>query len=154
MNALRRIALVWVATSLLAVAAAAADAPTARDAWARATPPGSESAAVYLTIRGGAGADRLESASTPRAAMTHLHSVDDSGGMTRMRAVDALEIPAGRDVTLAPQSLHLMLMGVVRPLVAGERFPVTLHFAHGGDRVVDVTVVPATAAGPPPSAKP
>lgn len=154
MNAPLRYSLAWLAAALLAVTAAAADAPTARNAWARATPPGSETAAVYLTIRGGAGADRLESASTPRATMTHLHSVDDSGGMTRMRAVDGLDVPAGHDVTLAPQGLHLMLMGVDRPLVAGERFPVTLHFTHGGDLVVDVQVVPATASGPPRSAKP
>jgi copper(I)-binding protein len=46
-----------------------------------------------------------------------------------------------------------MLMGIDRPLVAGEHFPVTLHFARGGDLVVDVQVVPATAAGPP-SGKP
>jgi len=153
-NAPLRYSFVWLATALLAVTAAAADAPTVRDAWARATPPGSEAAAVYLTIRGGVGADRLESASTPRAAMTHLHAVDDAGGMMRMRAVDGLDIPAGHDVALAPQGLHLMLMGVDRPLVAGERFPVTLHFTHGGDRVVDVQVVPATASGPPRSGEP
>lgn len=154
MNAPLRYSFAWLAAALLAATAAAADAPTARYAWARATPPGSETAAVYLTIRGGTGADRLESASTPRATMTHLHSVDDSGGMTRMRAVDGLDIPAGHDVTLAPQGLHLMLMGIDRPLVAGERFPVTLHFMHGGDRIVDVQVVPATASGPPRSGKP
>jgi copper(I)-binding protein len=154
MTTLRLRALVAVAIGLLAGSSAFADAPTAHDAWARATPPGSDTAAVYLTIRGGHDADHLESARTPRAAMAHLHTVEDSGGMMRMRAVDSLEIPAGKDVALAPQGLHLMLMGVDHPLVAGEHFPVTLQFARGGDRVVDVQVVSATAGGPPPSRKP
>jgi len=153
MTTLRLRVLAAVAIGLLAGTVGAADAPTAQDAWARATPPGSETAAVYLTIRGGRATDRLESARTPRAAMAHLHTVEESGGMMRMRAVDTLSIPAGKDVTLAPQGLHLMLMGIDRPLLAGEHFQVTLHFARGGDLVVDVQVVPATAAGPP-SGKP
>jgi periplasmic copper chaperone A len=149
MKTLRLRALAAVAIGLLTGTVAFADAPTAHDAWARATPPGSDTAAVYLVIRGGHDADHLEWARTPRAAMAHLHTVEESGGMMRMRAVDRLEIPAGKDVALAPQGLHLMLMGVDHPLVSGEHFPVTLHFTRGGDRVIDVQVVPATAAGPP-----
>jgi copper(I)-binding protein len=108
---------------------------------------------VYVTLVGGATADRLESAHTPRAAMTHLHSVDDAGGMARMRAVEGVDVPAGKTVALAPQGLHIMLMGLDKPLVAGERFPLTLHFAHGGDRVVEVRVQSPTAP-PPVSSKP
>jgi copper(I)-binding protein len=149
MKTLRLRALAAVAAGLLTGTVAFADAPTVHDAWARATPPGSDTAAVYLMIRGGHDADQLVGARTPRAAMAHLHTVEMAGGMMRMRAVEKLEIPARKDVALAPQGLHLMLMGVDHPLVAGEHFPVTLHFTRGGDRVIDVQVVPATAAGPP-----
>jgi hypothetical protein len=135
-----------VAAGLLAAGVAAADAPTAVSAWARATPPGADVAAVYVTIRGSATADRLTSASTPRAAMTHLHAVDESGGVAKMRPVDGIEIPAGKTVTLAPKGHHLMLMGIDKPFVSGEHFPLTLHFDRGGDRVIDVEVRPATAA--------
>ena len=137
---------------VLAVGIARADAPAVRNAWARATPPGSDVAAVYLTLVGGATADELQSASTPRAPMTHLHSMDATGGMSRMRAVEGLAVPAGKTVNLAPQGLHLMLMGLAKPLVAGERFPLTLRFAHGGDRTVDVRVQSPTA--PPPVSTP
>lgn len=144
---------VWTALAacVLLVNAARADAPAVRDAWARATPPGSDVAAVYLTLVGGKTADRLQGASTPRAAMTHLHSMDDTGGMARMRAVDDLAVPAGKTVTLAPQGLHLMLMGLAAPLIAGERFPLTLHFAKGGDRTLDVQVQSPTAPPPAPT---
>jgi copper(I)-binding protein len=136
---------------LLTVSSAWADAPAVRDAWARATPPGSDVAAVYLTLVGGKVDDDLLSASTPRAPMAHLHSMDDTGGMARMRAVDSLAVPAGKTVTLAPQGLHLMLMGVTKPLVAGERFALTLHFAKGGDRTVEVRVQSPTAPPPVPT---
>ena len=46
-------------------------------------------------------------------------------------------------VTLAPQGTHVMLMGLDEPLVAGERFPLTLQFATAG--TVTVTVRRARA---------
>ena len=136
----------------LSAGSALAEAPAATDAWARATPPGSDVAAVYVTLRGGKAADRLLGASTTRASMTHLHSMAETDGVARMRAVDGVDVPAGKSVALAPNGLHLMLMGLDRPLVAGERFPLTLHFARAGDRTVEVRVQSPT--DPPPSGKP
>ncbi len=119
-----------------------------QDAWARATPPGAGVAAAYLTIVGGAEADRLLAASTSAAAMTQIHSVTESDGMARMRETDGVEIPPHRRVVLAPQGLHLMLMNLRRPLVAGEHFVVTLTFAQAGAREVDVVVVAPDQAPP------
>jgi len=148
-QAIRWLLLALLASLGTAAPALATDAPVVTDAWARATPPGSDVAAVYLTLHGGAAADRLAGASTPRATMTHLHSMEYAGGMATMRTVDGVEVPAGKTVTLAPHGLHLMLMGVAKPLVTGERFPVTLHFVKGGDRLIEVQVRPATAPDPP-----
>jgi copper(I)-binding protein len=155
MNYLRMLGLATVAAALLASGPVAADAPTALSAWARATPPGADVAAVYVTLRSSGTADRLAGASTPRASMTHLHTVEESGGVAKMRPVDGIEIPAGKTVVLAPKGHHLMLMGIGKPLVAGEHFPLTLHFERGGDRIVDVEVRSATAAADPaPPAQP
>ena len=55
-----------------------------RDAWARATPPGTGVAAVYLTIEGGARADTLRAASTAIAMMTQIHTVTEADGMARV----------------------------------------------------------------------
>lgn len=122
-----------------------ADAPVVSDAWARATPPGTTVGAAYMTIQGGKEADRLVDASSDRAAMVHLHSVEEKDGVSKMRAIDAVEIPAGQRVTLAPKSTHVMLMGLDGPLVAGQTFVVTLRFAKAGEQPVTVTVKPATA---------
>ena len=134
--------------SLSAIAAHAGDAPVVSQAWARATPPGVEVGAAYLVITGGSRDDRLVGASTGRASMTHLHDVAEEGGVARMRAVEAVAIPARQKVTLAPKGLHVMLMGLEAPLVADEEFTLTLQFAESPPQAVKVRVRPATAEQP------
>ena len=125
---------------LAAPAAPAGDGATARDAWARATPPGMSVGAVYLTLQGGTQADRLVAASTPRAQMTEIHVASTAAGMARMRPTDGVDVPAHATVQLAPQGTHVMLMGLDQPLVAGERFPLTLRYATGAVETVQVAV--------------
>jgi hypothetical protein len=155
MTRLLRLALL-AAVALLSPFAAQAAEPRGgdievRDAWARATPPGSQVAAVYMTIVGGPRADRLLAASTERAAMTEIHSVTEENGVARMRPVaGGVAVPAGKTITLAPQGLHLMLMMLDRPLVAGEKFAVTLTFEAAGSRDVPVDVRAPGAAPPAP----
>jgi len=53
-------------------------------------------------------------------------------GVMRMRPIEGgLEIPSGGAVELKPSGMHLMLIGLKRPLVAGENVTVTLIFADG-----------------------
>lgn len=126
----------------------APQAVTASAAWARATPPGMAVAAVYLTLVGGPQADRLIGAATPRAAMTQIHVVSEAEGMARMRPAAGIDVPARKSVALAPQDTHIMLMDLPRPLVAGERFPLTLQFQQAGR--IDVSVeVRAPDTAPP-----
>jgi len=139
----RRSALL-VLLSLVAVARAG-DAPSVSGAWARATAPGVDVGAAYMVIEGGANADRLVDASSPRAAMVHLHTVEEQDGIAKMRPVEAIEVPAGQRVELAPKGTHLMLMGLDGPLAAGQSFPITLRFATTGEQTVTVLVKPATA---------
>jgi periplasmic copper chaperone A len=116
-------------------------AVTARDAWARATAPGMTMGAAYVTLQGGAKADRLVAAATPRAGTTQIHVITEAAGMSRMRETAGVEVPAGTVVALKPQGTHLMLIELAQPLVAGERFPLTLRFARAGTLAVTVRVV-------------
>lgn len=137
--------LAFVACLAFAGTTWAADAPVVTGAWARATPPGTTVGAAYMTIQGGKESDRLVGASSDRASMAHLHTVEEQGGVSKMRAIEAVEIPAGQRVALAPKSTHVMLMGLDGPLVAGQTFVVTLRFAKAGEQPVTVTVKPAAA---------
>jgi hypothetical protein len=134
-----------LALGSFAFAAQAGGAPAVSDAWARATPPGVDVGAAYMVIQGGDRPDRLVAASSDRAAMVHLHTVEEQADVAKMRAIDAIEVPARGRVVLAPKSTHLMLMGLTAPLVAGQSFPITLRFATAGPLTVTVTVREATA---------
>ena len=111
--------------------------------------PGPTTGAVYFRgIRNtGAVADRLVSASTPVAASVEIHRMEMvqvvQGDVMQMRAVPALEIPAGATVAMkhgSPDGYHLMLGGLKAPLKDGDRFPVTLTFEKAGRHEVKVWV--------------
>jgi copper(I)-binding protein len=133
------------ALALAAVAVQASDAPVVTGAWSRATPPGVSVGAAYLVITGGDKDDRLTGASSERAEMIELHEVVEEGGVAKMRSTEAVHIPAGKRVELAPKGRHLMLMGLDAPLVTGQTYTLVLEFAESGEQRVTVTVREATA---------
>lgn len=119
--------------------------------WARATPPGATIGAGYLELRNpGSTADRLVRATTPRAATVQIHETQMADGMMQMREVDGLNLPPGATVRLEPGGTHLMLVDLPRPLVAGERVPLILHFARAGQVTVELVVAPPGSPGPVP----
>ncbi|HEY3565195.1 MAG TPA: copper chaperone PCu(A)C [Casimicrobiaceae bacterium] len=116
--------------------------------YARPTPPGARTGGVYLTIRNtGKEADQLVSAKSPAAQGVEIHSMQMEGNLMKMRAIRALDIPAGGEVTLGSGGYHVMLVGLSHPLAAGNQVPVTLTFAKAGSIDVLADVEPAPSAG-------
>ena len=116
--------------------------------WARATPAGARTGAIYLTVVNGTGADdKLVGASTPAAREAQLHTMIDEGGIMKMRPLASIEIKAGATVTLKPGGTHVMLLGLQKPLKPGTSFPLTLEFEKSGKREVTVSVAKAGAMG-------
>jgi copper(I)-binding protein len=113
--------------------------------YARATPPGARTGgAFFVLVNSAAGADRLVAASSPAARAVELHQMAMEGGVMKMRAIPAIEIPAGGRVELKPGGYHVMLVDLKQPLKAGDRIPMTLTFERAG--TLDV-VVPVEAMG-------
>ena len=135
-----------VAASTIAALAQTGDIQI-KDAWARATPGGAQTAAAYVTVESMAG-DRLTGVSTPAAKKAEIHSMTMEGGVMKMRPVDGLDLPAGKPVTLKPGGYHIMLTGLAKPLKEGDSFPLTLDFAKGGAQQVTVAVEKVGAMGP------
>src|SRR5205823_7270698 len=111
------------------------------NAWTRATPPGAETAAGYLTIRNRSSSpDHLLRAASPLAARveTHMHLHD--GDVMRMRQVKGYDIPARGSLELKPGVAHLMFVDIKRPFKEGEKIPVTLRFERAGEMKVEFRV--------------
>ena len=57
-----------------------------------------------------------------------------------MRPVDSIAVPAGKTVVLKPGGYHIMLLDLVKPLVIGDSFELTVTFATAGEQKVQVDV--------------
>ncbi len=112
-----------------ATMASLAQAPTVTvtQAWARATVAEQQSTGAFMTLRASS-ASRLVAVQSRAAASVEMHEMAMEGDVMRMRAMPAVALAAGADVTFKPGSYHLMLMGLKKPLKAGEMLPLTLVF--------------------------
>jgi periplasmic copper chaperone A len=131
--------------ALSTLAAPAAGAPrgivSVEEAWSRPATPGLPGVGYLTLVNRGAAEDRLVSASSPRAGAISLHRSSMAKGVMTMSAVpDGLALPPGQPVRLAPNGYHLMLKGLKGGLKLGERFPLTLRFAHARPTTVTVQV--------------
>jgi periplasmic copper chaperone A len=118
--------------------------------WARATAPTARTGGAYMALsNSGSASDRLLAVSTPVAGRAELHTHLSTDGIMRMRPVDAVEIPAGGSVELAPGGYHVMLMDLKQPLVQGTSFPMSLSFERAGTIQVNVQVGSAGASTSP-----
>lgn len=116
--------------------------------WSRAAAQGG-SGAGFLTIRNaGTARDRLLSATTAAAGRIELHTHIRDGEVMRMRQVPTIDLPPGQAVALQPGGLHLMLLGLTRPLRQGEVVSVTLTFERAGTVQTSLAVHAAGARAP------
>jgi len=138
-----------VAGSAAMFAASAGTPPglSVTGAWARATPPGTTVAAVYLVIDNTAGeTDRLLAISTDRAGSAEVHTIVHDGDLAMMRRVEPLHVGAGERIVLEPGGTHVMLMGLKSPLAEGQSLTLVMNFERAGVRRVEARVMAATSA--------
>ncbi|MGV8951967.1 MAG: copper chaperone PCu(A)C [Cypionkella sp.] len=118
--------------------------------FARATLPNAPVGGAFVTITNtGTSDDLLVSVSSPAADVGQLHEMKMDGDVMKMRALpDGLVIPAGQTVTLEPQGLHIMLMGLKQALVEGETVKLTLTFEKAGSVDLDLPILGTAADAP------
>jgi periplasmic copper chaperone A len=107
--------------------------------WARESV--TRTGAAYLTVRNdGDQDDRLIGVASDVADKAQLHSSVMQDGVMRMRAVEAVEVPAHGSAVLEPGGLHVMLVGLKAPLEEGGSFALTLTFEDAGEVEVMTTI--------------
>jgi copper(I)-binding protein len=120
-----------------------------RHPWTRATAAGERLGVAYLEIRNsGRAPDRLISASTPAGERVELHGSRSRGDTVKMREVKAIEVPARRRLILRPGGSQLVIVGLKKPLVKGDRVPLTLYFERAGEMRVELEVQPGESGRP------
>ena len=98
----------------------------------RAMPPGSKNTAAYLTIKNVGQKDvELVRVDTPVADFAEFHLSKMEDGVMKMEHMGEPRIPAGKKLKLQPGGRHIMLMGLKKDLVTGEKVPLELHFSNG-----------------------
>ena len=106
---------VLAALALVASAGVSAQClPEFKNGWIRIPPPGGMGMAAGFGQfhHGCAQPLKITAANSSVFADVSLHETTQVNGVSRMRAVPELALPAGKSVPLAPGGLHLMLMDV------------------------------------------
>ncbi|PIE44177.1 MAG: hypothetical protein CSA50_01445 [Gammaproteobacteria bacterium] len=107
---------------------------TIKDGWVRLVPSVSRTTVAYMVIRNNSGhPDRLLSAASDIAERVVLHTTTMSDdGMMHMGHSASITIPAKGQVELGPAGTHLMLMGLTKPLVKGNKVVFDFVFERQG----------------------
>jgi copper(I)-binding protein len=135
-----RTALLAGACALLPAIASAQVA--VEDPYARAASPAARSGAAFMLIANeGATDDRLVSAASDVAERVELHTHVMDGDVMRMIHVEeGFAVPAGETIALERGGMHVMFLGLTRPLAQGDTVEVTLSFERAGDVTVAIPV--------------
>ncbi|NYE60496.1 hypothetical protein FHW58_001648 [Duganella sp. 1224] len=135
--------------SLLLMAALPALAQvTVGEPWVRATVAAQKATGAFMTLTA-TQPSKLVAVSSPLAGAVEVHEMKMVDDMMKMRQMQALDLPAGQPVKLAPGGYHLMLLQLKQPLKDGDKVPLTLEFEDANKVrskvVVDAPVKPLTA---------
>lgn len=119
-----------------------ADRVTVDDAWIRLPAAPGRPAAAYFTVHGGPSAATLIDVTADIAVRAEMHdSMTGPGGMTSMKPLTSVAVPARADVLFAPGGRHVMLFGINPKAKAGKIYNLTLIFANGARLYAPVTLV-------------
>lgn len=118
-----------------------------QDAWVRATVPQQKATGAFMRLT--AAQDmRLVGASSPVAGVTEVHEMKLVDNVMKMRAIPALDLPAGQAVELKPGGYHIMLLDLKQPVAQGGTVPLTLVFeGKDGQRQSQELQAPVRALG-------
>ncbi|RPI91973.1 MAG: copper chaperone PCu(A)C, partial [Chloroflexi bacterium] len=85
--------------------------------------------------------DKLVKAESDVAKMVQIHlSEIDANGVSTMREVEGIDIPAGGSAELKPGGYHVMLIGLKQDIQEGDMITITLIFQNAGKVTIEAPV--------------
>ncbi len=111
------------------------------DPYVRAVAPGQTVSAAFLQLENKSAETRtIVNAVSPISKVVELHSHIHENGMMKMRRIDSIEIPAHGKTVLKPGGLHIMLIGLHKPLKLDQKVSITLEFKNGSSQTIEAPV--------------
>jgi copper(I)-binding protein len=98
-------------------------------------------------VNDGRESDWITAASCDAAAKVEFHTMTDEGGAMQMRPMDDVVIPPGAALAFQPGGDHVMLIGLTKPLRAGDKVTLKLTFDRHGEITIPIVVTPRTTGG-------
>jgi copper(I)-binding protein len=139
---------ILIATLAWAAAGNALAQVNVSSAWARSTVAGQSGTGAFMTITSKDGG-KLIGAASPVAGVVELHEMAMDNNVMKMRAIPALDLPAGREVQLKPGGYHVMLLDLKRPLKVGEKVQIELRLeTRDGKRITQPVEVEVRSTAP------
>ena len=112
-----------------------------KEAWTHAAPANADMAEVYLTIENHMGApDTLTNVTTYAAESAVIMTTTNADGVNASGEAQFITIAADKDLAMSRNKTYILLKKLRQPLVAGEKFPITLTFEKAGPVLEDVYI--------------
>jgi copper(I)-binding protein len=128
----------WVRAASMSTGAAPAlalDQPVALRTMGGAVTAG------YMTINNSGGSsDYLIAAQSDAVGAIELHLSQMKDGVMQMVPQEKIEVPANGQVKLEPAGYHLMMIGLKRDLVVGDKVKLSLTFEKAGQIDIEAEV--------------
>ena len=117
---------------------------TIENPYAFATMPGATTGAAFMIIKNtGEIDDRLIAAKSNVAEITEIHEnmIDPDDGTMMMLKIKALDLKAGKIVSLEPKGYHIMFIKMKKPLIMDQEVDIVLTFENAGNIKTSAQVV-------------
>jgi periplasmic copper chaperone A len=138
-----------VAALVAATLVWAGEPVTIESAWVPWAPPAMKVHAGYMTVVNHSDADQhIVSAESPDYERVELHESVVEDGLSKMRPLGKVRVPAKGSVAFAPAGRHLMLIGPKRTLGLDSRVRIVLRL-RGGQEVAVSAVMRRRDGAPP-----
>jgi copper(I)-binding protein len=108
--------------------------------WIMAAESGGNTAGFMLLKNSGGEPDRLVKAEYADAMATEIHEMKMTNDVMEMSPVEGVDIPAKGEAELKSGGYHVMIMGLMKTLTAGDKVSVTLTFEKAGSVTVEMEV--------------
>ncbi|MCT4642858.1 MAG: copper chaperone PCu(A)C [Bacteriovoracaceae bacterium] len=110
--------------------------------FVRLLPPSAPNTAAFMKIYNNTDRDIVLTSAIANISKTvELHGHEHINGLMRMRQVKQITLKANSTTSLEPGGLHIMFMGLKKPLFAKQEILLTLKFSNFKDLQVKIPVL-------------